>query len=160
MKDFELLREFTENAQEERLDEVGELGGIIGLGLGVVIIWLVGELSAMKQDRRFSKEIKAAGGQPKPLKAFPIARQLAGNVKSKIQAKVKAFKSRKALEKLESDPDIKAFLSTAISGQSFKKGKRAEFLALLKKKSNPKVVKDLEVLASDVRDEVFKRSTD
>ncbi len=160
MKDFELLREFTEDAQEERLDEVGELGGLIGLGLGTVIIWAVGELSAMKQDRQFSKEIKAAGGQPKPLKAFPLARMTASAVKSKVQAKIKAFKSRKALEKLESDPEIKAFLSTAISGQSFKKSKRAEFLALLKKKSNPKVVQDLEGLADEIRAEVFKRANE
>ncbi len=140
---------------EKRVDEA-ILGGLIGIAAGSIIIWLVGELAARKQDRHHAKDL-AKFGIKKDLPALPIASMTAQKIKMAVANRVRNIKLAGQLKKLESDPEVKAFLSTSISGRSFKKGKRKELIALLKKKSNPKLVTDLEKIANEVREELVKR---
>ncbi len=149
------LRKLAGIPEKEQLDEA-VLGGLLGLAAGSVIVWLVGELSARKQDRAFDKEL-APLGVKKDRPALPIAAATAQKIKAAVQKKLRDRKLANQLEKLESDPEVKALLSTSISGRSFKKGKRKELIALLKKKTNPKVVTDLEKIANEVREELVKR---
>jgi hypothetical protein len=111
-------------------------------------------LSGAKAAREIAK---IRGDDPNEVPILPITQSTIKKVKAVVQKKLRDRKLAKQLEKLEKDPEVKELLSTSISGQAFKKGKRKELIALLKKKTNPKVVTDLEKIADEVRDELAKR---